>query len=353
MSFSSMNKHLLALFGSVLITLGAESSAAVAQFSTTPLSKEVSSYETTINTSQDLVDIYFPIYKPNTNTESFPIALFLQGALVDKSNYSEFANIVASYGFVVVVPNNFNEVFTPPGFPQGFYSEQELVNQVLDYMKAENSNSNSPIFEIIDISKLVLLGHSYGGIVGLNAIEESCSFPYCTSEYTRPTELVGGAFYGSDYNQLGIFEKTPPINNDGISIALLAGTLDGLVENNAIEETYNQIQNPPKFFISLLGANHYSITNTNNPFVIPDSNSPTLDQNVGIETIARWSALFLRANVLNDEDAFNYLYNMGYSLDTNVTLISQTKSIPESNLIFGLLYFGAFGSSLWLLHRIQ
>ncbi|MEH2080299.1 MAG: chlorophyllase [Nostoc sp.] len=352
MNLSSVSQNLLlALFGTLSITLGVASSTTAAQFSDTPLFKEVNSYETKIN--GDFADVYFPVTEPQKNTETFPIALFLQGALVDKSNYSKFASIVTSYGFIVVVPNHFNQNFVPPGFPQGFYSEEEEVNQVIDYIKSEKSNYNSPIHEIIDIDKLVLLGHSYGGIVGLNAIEGNCIYPYCIGEFTRPQELVGGAFYGSDFNQLGIFEQTPPINNDGIPIALLAGTLDGLASFNGIKTTYEQLQTPPKYLLGIIGANHYSITNTNNPFPIPDSTIPSIDQNVGIETIARWSSLFLKATVLNDQNALNYVYNLEYPLDINVNVISQLRYVPEPNSILSLLCFSTFGTTLWLWRKIN
>ena len=128
--FASFNKTLLlALFGTIFITIAGDISTVIAKCSSNNLFKKVRSYETIIDNSNgnDVADIYFPIHQNNINIKSFPIALFLQGALVDKSDYSKFAKIVASYGFVVVVPNNFNKVFIPPGFPQGFYSEQEQV----------------------------------------------------------------------------------------------------------------------------------------------------------------------------------------------------------------------------------
>ncbi|MFW5664735.1 MAG: chlorophyllase, partial [Coleofasciculus sp.] len=59
-------------------------------------------YQTTITTNGDPADIYFPIpSNSNTNTNQFPIALMLQGALVDKADYANFASTVASYGFPV------------------------------------------------------------------------------------------------------------------------------------------------------------------------------------------------------------------------------------------------------------
>ncbi|MDJ1184232.1 PEP-CTERM sorting domain-containing protein [Roseofilum casamattae] len=309
-------------------------------FGFAPLYSTVNNYETTILNSGDLADIYFPDLSNETNPDSLPMALLLQGSYVDKANYSQYASTVASYGFVVVVPNNVNDVLTPFGFPEGFFSEQEQIIETLDYLEDENLNTSSSLFDIVDTDNLALLGHSYGGIVGLNAIEGTCSFPYCTSDFERPDALKAGVFYGSDYNQLGIFPETPPINNGDVPIALLSGTLDGLASPDRIATTYEQIQQPPKTLVNVLGANHYGITNTNNPFAtVPDFNFPTLEQEIAIETIARWSSVFLRANLLDDEDAIAYLYNTGDLLDTNVTVTNQ-RSVPEPSTILGLLGFG-------------
>ena len=123
---------------------------------------------------------------------------------------------------------------------------------------------------------------------------------------------------------------------------MLQGTDDGRALPFRAQATYDNIKDAPKALISILGANHFGITNTNNPLgAVPDPNNPTIEQNVAVETIARWSGLFLRASVLNDKGAFDYIYSTGDSLDPKVTVISQTKPIPESSSTLGLLVLGA------------
>jgi len=48
-------------------------------------------------------DVYFP--KASAADDAFPIVVFLQGANVDKSDYSGFGTELARFGFVVVIPN--------------------------------------------------------------------------------------------------------------------------------------------------------------------------------------------------------------------------------------------------------
>lgn len=61
-----------------------------------PPFKETSFYSTTISANNDLADIYYPKTSDlNSGNYSFPIVLLLQGALVDKSFYSDYASHVA------------------------------------------------------------------------------------------------------------------------------------------------------------------------------------------------------------------------------------------------------------------
>ncbi len=288
-----------------------------------PLFKQVNSYSTIIAAYSDLVDIYYP--QPldlQTRTDSFPIALMLQGANVDKSYYSQFANKVASYGFIVVVPNNFTSVINR----EGLFAQVEKIIDVLEFMKTENANTTSPVADIIDTQKLVLLGHSYGGIIGINAIRGVCKIPFCSGEYSRPKELVAGVFFGT---YLRNFETgtTIPTDNLGIPIALIAGGEDSRATPEYVKRTYELIQKPPKALIVIPGANHYGITDMDNPDgARPEENSPILAQNIAVENIARWSALFLRAYALNDQAALDYLQLYDNAPDENISAIVQLEN---------------------------
>lgn len=341
----SKKQSSVAIVGAVTITLGLELPAVAATFNPDPLFDSVASYSTTISRSEggaDAADIYYPVLSDTVpNENSLPIALFLQGALVDKSDYSNFASTVARYGFVVVVPNHIKTATSPMGSVTGFIAEQQQVNDVLTYMVAEDSNPSSPVTGLLDSSNLVLLGHSFGGAVGLAATQDICVPVLCTEQFDRPNELKGGAFYGTNFLLGQSSGAIPPIDNDGIPTALVQGSRDSVATPAESEATYAQIQDPPKALITVLGANHYGITNEDNP--IREPVRPTLEQDVATETIARWSALFLRGTVLNDSEAFNYVFNTGDALNQNVSVVSVAKPVPESTSIVSLLALGAIG----------
>jgi len=341
--------------GISLIIWGMGETANAADLRNAPLFNNVSSYNTTITANNDLADIYFP--NPSdlrTGNYSFPVALLLQGFNVNKSDYSQFASIVASYGFVVVVPNSVRTLPQPlqPFFgTTGLFPQISQINAVLAQIRTENSNQSSPVAGVVNTQKLGLLGHSAGGAVGLSAIANICLPFICEGSFSRPNELVAGAFFGANLRNQ-ITQEFIPINNTGIPIALLQGTLDSIGLPERAQRTYDNIQTPPKALVSILGANHYGITNSNNPTgPVPDSNSPTIPQDVAVETVARWSALFLRASVFNDRDAFDYVYSTGDALDGNVTVISQVQPVPEASSTTGLVMFGAAGAFLGVRKR--
>lgn len=301
------------------------------KFSPKPLYKKIGNYSTTIAVNGDTADIYYPVV-PNfaKQTVEFPVALMLQGALVDKSDYSDYASSVASYGFVVVVPNDERTVTNPATGETftGFFAQQQQVNDVLNQMVIEDTNPSSPIADIVDTDKLGLLGHSFGGSVGLGAIQEDICLPgICSGDYTQPPSLMAGIFYGTSFRN-PITNEVLPLNNQDIPTGLILGSLDGVIQPSSTEDTYDEIINPPKALIKVEGANHYGITNEDN--LTRELIRPTLDQDIAVETIARWSGLFLRAHLLSDIGAFNYIYNTGDSLDPNVEVISETQPFFET-----------------------
>jgi predicted dienelactone hydrolase len=68
-----------------------------------PSYPRIARYTTTVSADGDPADIYYPVV-PKPARVKFPIVLLLQGALVDKADYANFATQVARYGFIIVVP---------------------------------------------------------------------------------------------------------------------------------------------------------------------------------------------------------------------------------------------------------
>jgi dienelactone hydrolase len=275
----------------------------------------------TLTIANDPTDIYLPQRSKADRSDPLPVALLLAGALVNKAQYSGFASLVARYGFAVVVPQHERSL---PAFQfSGELAEAAQIGVVLDFMTAANANPDSPLTGQVDPTRLALLGHSHGGFVGMLAIANLCIYPFCSGRFSRPEAVRAGVFYG-----VNSFDPSTgnyrPIPNAGIPIAMIQGSQDGISTPEEAAPTYELIQTAPKALITIAGANHYGITNSNSPTgAKPDPQRATVNSAQSIETIARWSALFLRAHVLQDADAFQYVYKTGDAADTAVEVISQ------------------------------
>jgi hypothetical protein len=259
----------------------------------------ISNYSVIVPPNSDPADIYYPNNQESSAiSEGLPFALLLQGANVDKSFYKGFACTVASYGFVVAVPNHESNFIVE----SGLFAEEKELNDILAFMISENATSTSPLYGKIDTGTMMLLGHSYGGVAGLYAIEGTCQPPFCFGlKFHRPASLKGGVFYGT--NLKGPIGPIPELENNGIPIALIQGSRDGLAIPAEGKETFHKIENPPKAYVTIEGANHYGITDLNNPpGAKQDANVPLIPQEDAVEAIGRWSALFLRAYILGERN---------------------------------------------------
>jgi dienelactone hydrolase len=293
-----------------------------------PLFEQTDTYEETMPQNGDAADIYYPL--TDNRTDASPVALLLQGARVDKSYYSQYARQVARYGFIVVVPNHIN-MFSVPGFSEeGLFAEQQQLYDVLEFMASENTRTTSPVYGKVDTEILVMLGHSYGAACTLGAIQNTCEYPFCPQgeAYTRPPQLKAAALCGINTKPFGnpFDQNIRATHNQGMPLAIINGSLDGNATPEVTKISYCLIDDPPKALVFINGANHFAMCDINNPpGPSPQKNDPSLSQEVSIETAGRWSALFLRAHALNDEEAFDYIYTSGKYLDQNVEIFSTSE----------------------------
>ncbi|NND54845.1 MAG: alpha/beta hydrolase, partial [Gammaproteobacteria bacterium] len=252
-----------------------------------------------------------PAKKRSLYTDRFPVVVMLQGARVDRDYYSSFGMHLARYGFVVVIPNN----TSPLGEN---FTEGVVMQEALEQMRLENGDPDSPVYGLVDGSKLGISGHSFGGAAALYTITGICGFPFCNpaSGFTRPPELKAAALVGTSSRGLDI-------DSAGIPVAITSGDEDsGSAEGL---ETYATLE-PPKAFITVHGTNHFGMTDIDAP---PGANADRgepeqiIPQAISAHRYARWSGLFLRAHIYNDKRAWRRIYrNANHD---GVTVLSQYK----------------------------
>jgi dienelactone hydrolase len=249
-----------------------------------------------------LADVYFPAV-PDTQDE-FPVVAVLQGANVDKGLYSELGTRLARFGFVVVIPNR-----SPVPFPLPFdpFPDEFVIWDILAQMEWEDEeDENSELFGIVDTDRMGLTGHSAGGAASLFAIGRSCQPPFCfgPSFFPLPEAVQAGAFYGT--NTIDPETGDPiAVNTYGIPVALVQGLNDGISTPDEAEATIAVIDKPRELIYILNennGANHYGITDVNNPpGAVPDPNPQFISQQVSIKKIALAIGQFLFEELDGDD----------------------------------------------------
>lgn len=278
-----------------------------------PLYDDVQSLTLTLPDSGDEADVYYP-----ADAEApAPLLVLLQGALVPRTYYAPYAQAVAAWGFVVAVPDH-----PSPGFGGALFASPETITEAHAHLSSLAADPESELFEAIDPDALGALGHSFGGVAAIQGITGACAPPICSGPYTPPEALGAGAFYGTNMKPIddGPVPVTP---NMGVPLALIQGALDSLATIEETVETYEKIETPPKAYIEIDGANHYGLTSQDNPpESSPDPNAPTTEQALAIETSARWTALFMRAHLLDDAQAFAWVYE-GAEDDELVTVVAE------------------------------
>jgi predicted dienelactone hydrolase len=262
----------------------------------------------------DLADVYFPVPPPSLTrpvTDAFPLVALLQGALVDKSHYERLGRLLAAQGLVVVIPNHLR---TLPGFPpQSAFTDVNVVTDVLTAIGAADADPGSPLYRIVDTDHMGLVGHSLGGSIGLYAVAGRCLPTICDGTYERPAALKAAVFYGTSL--LGSDGAAMDLDTSAAPVALVQGSLDGVALPKKADLTYPSLETP-RALITIKGANHYAICDENNPAgAKPDPSAPTLEQDVATEAVARWTGLWLRAQLQGDPLAREWIYQIGGSPD--------------------------------------
>lgn len=257
---------------------------------------------------EDEADFYFPIVEESERScleEAFPLIVFLQGGLVDKSLYSEFSNRLASYGYVVVVPNHFQQLFQD--VPPGLWASQWTPTEVLEDMKIRQANDASPLYKIVNTGIAGISGHSNGGAAALFSTTSVCQFPFCFGpNYSRPMEYQATVVLGTHTVPAGgPGQQLEPLNVDNeIPVGLINGELDSL-EN--VCKSWPLIEEE-KDLVIIGGVNHWGPANIQNP----PSNTPapfeqTKSQDWSIEKSAYWTALLFDAYLKSDAKAIAVL----------------------------------------------
>jgi predicted dienelactone hydrolase len=291
----------------------------------------------------DTADLYAPYLSKALRAQyknKLPIVVVLQGANVDKEQYSILGQRLARLGMIAVIPNSFR---TFPFLGNVLFSDVQVLPRALAAVAEEAADKNSPIRGTPDFDAIGVVGHSLGGSAALYAAAEVCigglcegcpnpafgeQGQLCPELFTRPDGLKAVALYGTN-----LALPTPPGGviplpyDGGIPIAFLSGTLDSVSTPQETLDTYLSVVppsgSPPtlRSLVSIVGTNHFGILKENNPEgAQPDLSEPDLPQLYGARLIAQTIAVWLRWHLQQDPLAEHWYTNVGASLDGTVVV---------------------------------
>lgn len=234
--------------------------------------------------------------------DAFPMVPVLQGGNVPRAQYSEFAKELASYGFVVVVPD-LKQSFGPPGSPQLFFTSQWVANWVANDLTARDADAESPLAGIVDTSSMGLTGHSFGAAAASAVVQGTCQPPFCFGPpfaYQRPASLKAAVLHG--------FQNCDPTtgqcfypNTTAAPTAIVNGGLD---DPGAPTLSAYQSLELPRGLVVVDNANHFGLTNQD--LAAPGGPNPEpngLPQAESIAATARWTAIWFATHLFGSEKA--------------------------------------------------
>jgi len=223
---------------------------------------------------------YFP---PDTSDAPYPVLIFQPGANTNLEQYTWLYEHISSYGYIAI---SFNEIGGGPGasdnnlenlimsFSLGF--PNPTASAVLTFLNRANTEENYPnnflLQGMIDTSRFVIGGHSFGGAIAL--------FSGMKSFYQPEGTLKAVFTYG-----VHLFGSTEPITlfdaNIDVPLLDMAGTRAGVgngkdttgeerTEAERVKMTFNQAIPGGKndsYLLLVRNANHTNFANSADPTV--------------------------------------------------------------------------------------
>lgn len=258
--------------------------------------------------------IYYPSFVEGSETQidtlhgPYQVIAFGHGFFMQNSYYISHYKHLASYGFVVIAPQ-----FPDNNHLQLAYDLIYCVN----YIKTQNTNSSSRFFNLIDVTRAGLSGHSMGGGASLLAAAND-------STITVATPLAAAETNPSAINVMNQIKGV---------VYLISAQNDGITPPSQHQIPMYNNANPVKALPLIKGANHTKFMDTR----IWDWTDPNgyLTAALQLSITRKYLASIFNLFLKEDSSYFKYAFGGLAQSDTSIIFQYQLKPLmPKSfNLI--------------------
>ena len=195
-----------------------------------------------------VTNVWYPAEGPPSDTETpdakpargpFPLIVFSHGRSGEPQQYATSLRLWARAGYVVAGPRH---PLTVRGTPGGGVTD-DIQHQPAD-LSFVITRMGAELPDDVDIGHVAVVGHSSGAITALGAASNTCChddrIDAVVLESVVPLPFVGGAYFGD-------LPATP--------VLFFHGDADGTFPIAAGRGVFQNAR-PPKFFVTIQGANH-------------------------------------------------------------------------------------------------